>query len=457
MNRLCVAVVLGSGLALSACSGSGMPTAVPVSFPAAASMPDTPMSETPTLKPVVSPASLNFFETGVSAARTIAVRERANTGNYTLSEGCKAVAKFARVEKKKGVTRYSVTPVHPGLCRVRLSDTSRHAVTVPISVTATSIQLASSSVSSRAMSATVTNGSAIAISALTTCAQGCSIAAPPSKPGAVAYTVATYTGANGTGKILATGVADATIVGARQNLASAVLLGVPATAAFGTLPAATSGVPFATSPLSLAVSDAAGDAISGTFATPIVVTDADTSSIAQGSYLSLNSASPSRSVSLRQGSDTLALGYGGLAIPAAALAASIASSVIGQTQFAPAVSSVAYTGPRDSEQLPEIDLYDTNAGQPGYASSFALSQTGWSASPYTRPFSFVATGTNNNCSSFVVTPSGAAAYTVHPVASPEPGLCTMMLTGGSSASSTPLILTYTIPTPIHVSAIGVRP
>jgi hypothetical protein len=452
-RAMCLAI-----LPLAGCAGASGSSALPASgaLPLARLAPSVTHDA---LHPVVRPAALAFLETGAAGARTIAVRERGNTGNYEMSDGCKDVVRFARTGKKKGETNYSATPLHPGTCRVRFVDARSHGVTMTVTVTATSVQLAGSSVSPAAESVSVVSGSARAVSAVTACAQGCTIAAPPSAPGDADYGVTIYMGANGTGKILATGTVAAAIVQAKQNLVPAAPLRVPALAAFGTMPAGTSGAAFAPALVSLFIRDAGGYAIPGSFSAPVVVTDDDTSTIAQGSFLMANGI-PARSISLTQSTAALAFGYGGLAIAPAHLTAAFGSVAIGQTQFAPMVPRVVYSGPRDASQLPEIDLYDKTAGQPGYTASFTLSpQPGWSLSPYGRPFTFVGTGSTNDCSSFTITAvaGSPASFTVHPVASPQPGLCTMMLTGGSSASSTPLILTYTIPTPIHVSAIGVRP
>jgi hypothetical protein len=455
MKPLAVAVVLGSGLALSACSGSSAPSTMGV-LPALAAGTAT-LSNRSSNRPVASPVSLAFVETGQSAARRVTLREPGNDGAYTLSDRCKDVARFTLSKHETGVTTYIATPLHFGQCRIRFVDVRNHGVSMVVTVTTTAIALSSASVSPHAGSAVVSAGRMKAVSRLSSCAQGCVIAAPPLKKGNVRYDVAVYTGADGTGSLLARGSVISTTVEGKRNVFPAQPLRIPATATFGTLPSGTGGVAFAPVPVSLEIRDAGGDTIPGEFESAVTIADDDASSLVQeGSYLSLD-GSPGRSFSLSQAPATFAFGYGGLAIPAAHITAKFGSTVIGQTQFSPSVPAVAYVGPLDAAQLPEIDLYSTQAGQPGYASSFSLSQTGWSISPYSNSFTFVPSGTNDDCSSFVVTPSGSSAYTVHPVASPQPGLCTMMLTGGSSASSTPLILTYTVPTPIHVSATGVRP
>jgi hypothetical protein len=204
--------------------------------------------------------------------------------------------------------------------------------------------------------------------------------------------------------------------------------------------------------LSIAVKDADGDAIAGTFAAPVVVSDDDASTLVQGSYLTLNGGAAARSVTLVSSTSALAFGYGGLAIAPAHISASIASVVVAQTQFAPSLAHVGYTGPNNGWHNPEIDLYSAMAGQPGNAATFSLDQTGWNTVPFARSFSFVPSGTSNNCSSFTIVSTGASSYAVHPVASPQPGICTMMLTGATSSSSTALLLTYTNPNPVHVSS-----
>ena len=314
--------------------------------------------------------------------------------------------------------------------------------------------LAGSSVGPHALSATAILSGVSAISALSGCSPACTITAPPSKPGSNAYAVTLYDAPNGTGKILARGVTTATIVAAKANVVVAAPPRIAATATFANVPAGTSGTALPPVALSLTVKDARGDAISGTYAPPVVVADDDAAPPSLGSYFTLNGGAATRVAALTSSSSVLMFGYGGLAIPPAHITATIASLAIGQTQFAPAIAPVTYSGTNDGNRpVPEIDLYSNASGQPGYSGTFSLSQTGWSNAPFLRSFTPVPSGTNNNCSSFsIVQTPGTQTYTVHPVASPTPGLCTMMLTGATSPSSTPVLLTYTNPTPVTVSS-----
>jgi hypothetical protein len=406
-----------------------------------------------TSKVALVPASLDFLASGTAAAKTVTLRERGNNV-YHLNKGCDTVAGFSLIEQKKNLARYSVVPQSPGACSVRFSDGKRHGATLNVTVTTTSILLNGSSVGPHAVSATVVLGSASAISAIASCSRACSISAPPSKPGSDAYGITVYDAANGTGKVLSRGSLIATILANKANVFVASPPRVAAHATFGSVPAGAGGTPFSPAALSLAVKDADYDTISGTFTPPVTIADNDTSALPQGSYLTLNGGGAVHATMATSSSAVLAIGYGGLAIAPATIVATIGSTAIGQVQFAPLLSAVAYTGTNNGNRpVPEIDLYSNISGQPGYSGAFTLTQTGWSTSPYLRPFTFVPSGTNNNCSSFSIVQTSPAppTYSVNPIASAKPGLCTMMLTGASGSSSTPVVLTYTNPVPVHVS------
>jgi hypothetical protein len=453
-------------LAMAGCAGSSAGHLVPsnginAASPAIASNVAAPVHTGAAFAPVAVPASLAFLASGIASAQTLVVREPGNASNYTLNKACDGIVRFHEIQHLQGAVRYSVTPLVAGSCTVRFVDARKRGVRIPISVTQTFAWLGSSSVGPHAKSVAVVlhaitivgpDVSSATITEIPACLRGCSIGVPPSRPGPNAYAVTVYDGAGGTGHVLATGTTVATVVAAQKNLVRVVPPRVPGKLTLGTAPSGSAAVPFAPVSLPLVIADADGDVIPGTFASPVTVTDDDSSAIAQGSYLTLDGGAPARSVALTKSTDTIALGYGGLAIAPAHITATASAAVLAQTAFSPAVPAVAYAGPLNGWHQPEIDLYDPTPGQPGYASSFALSQSGWSASPFVKPFIVTGSGTNNDCSSFTIvqTPSQPPSFSVTLIAAPVPGACTLTLTGASAASSTTLLLTYTKPAPIHV-------
>jgi hypothetical protein len=234
------AAILAAVCGLTACGGASasLPSLSDASAapPPAAVVAPALAQASGAAKVVVAPATLAFLEAGSSAARIVTVRERGNA-NYVAGKGCAGIATVALSEKKKNEARYVVTPQSVGACSVRFSDGKRHGATLHLSVTTTSIALAASSVGPHAVLASVMAAGVNAISTLTGCAQGCAIAAPPSKPGINAYAVTLYDAASGTGKVLARGTTTATIVASKSNVVAAAPLRVAAKAAFGTLPA----------------------------------------------------------------------------------------------------------------------------------------------------------------------------------------------------------------------------
>ena len=452
--------------AMAGCAGSSAAHLVPSNGITAASSTiasnvAAPAHAGAALNPVAVPESLAFFASGVAAAQTLVVREAGNASNYTLNKACDGIVRFREFKRAKSEAQYTVIPLVAGSCTVRFVDARKRGVRIPISVTQTFMWLGSSSVGPHAKSVSVALhaitivGPAVSSATITeipACLRGCSIGVPPSRPGPNAYVVTVYDGAGGTGHVLATGTTVATVVAAQKNLVRVVPPRVPGKLTLGTAPSGSAAVPFAPVSLPLVIGDADGDVIPGTFASPVTVTDDDSSPIAQGSYLTLDGGAPARSIVLTKSTDTIALGYGGLAIAPARITATASAAVVAQVAFSPAVSAVAYTGPLNGWHQPEIDLYDPTPGQPGYASSFALSQTGWSASPFVKPFTVTYGGTNNDCSSFTIvqTPSQPPSFSVTLIAAPVPGACTLTLTGASAVGSTTLLLTYTKPAPIHI-------
>jgi hypothetical protein len=197
------------------------------------------------------------------------------------------------------------------------------------------------------------------------------------------------------------------------------------------MPSGTAGTAIASTPLTLAVKDASGDTITGTYFNAITIGDSDASSLTQGSSLSLNGGSAATSISSTASTDTIAFAYGGLAISPATISASAAGATTLNTTFAPTLSAIA---PSPSE----VDLYTTSGT--GSTGSFTASEIGWTTAPYSRNLSLTVPAA---CATIAtVSPSSGANFTATVVASPASGTCTPTLSDGASQSQG-ITLTYT--------------
>jgi hypothetical protein len=410
----------------------------------------------------VVPPALDLLGTGTVSRRIVTVSEARYTGTFVESGSCKRVVSATPASGKGPAFKVTVVARGAGACALTFTDTNRNKATLRIGVTTAFVAIGAGAAPSGGKSVRIVLSSVdgkappfgirkVVTAKLPACAAGCRIEAPQSPPGTDVYALTVFDAANGKGNKLASGSAIRKIVEAKKNAAVALLAGIPKYLIFGTVPGGTAGTPVV-APLPLSVQDADRDAISGAYATPVTVTDSDTSAIAQGSALSLDGGAPTRSVQLTS-SAALTLNYGGLAMSPVTLSASAAGAASGQAQFSPALSSIHYTGPRNAG-APEIDLYNPASGQPGFSGTFTLSQAGWSGSGFEHGFTYALGGTNNNCSSYTIVPASGSdsPYTVSVAATHKAGTCTMTLSGATSNSTQPVILTYTV-SGIGISAV----
>jgi hypothetical protein len=403
----------------------------------------------------IAPKSLALLGSGANLALAVTVSEAKYKGKFTAKNTCAGIATLSPASGKGPKFKAKMTPVKAGSCTFTFSDSKKTTAKLPVTVTTAALTLGATSISPGSKSVkivlTSVNGAApkaglvtTSIVNLTGCTNGCTVVAPQSPPGSDKYALTTYDGANATGNILATGTAIATVVVAKANVAAASQLSkVPKFLAFGTIPSGSAGTSFS-SVLPIVVQDADRKAIVGTYATPVKVTDADTSAIAKGSSLTVNGGAASRSITLTASSSVAKLVYGGLAMQSVALTASATGASSATAHFAPALFAMNYSGPLNGS-TPEIDLYNTASGQPGYSGTFALTQKGWFGSGYANAFTYAVGGSSNNCTSFGVTPASgtASAYTVSLRSSAVAGSCTLTLSGAPGTSTQSVRLTYT--------------
>lgn len=452
-----VAALCAAGF-LAACSGGG-PQALPGLTNVQSSMSATAASSMGAMalsKITIAPKTLSLLGTGVVNAASVTVSEKSYTGKFTEASTCKGTATAAPLTGKGPSFKVTITGAKAGSCTLTFSDTKHNKVVLPITDTIASVALSESSISPGSKSVTIELKSVdgkppskelhTSITAsLTACTKGCTVEGPQSPPGTDAYAITIFDAAAGKGNKLAVGSVSSKIVVAKNTIVSAVLSKIPAYLKFGTVPSATAGQSL-TAALPLAVEDADHHPITGSYSTPVTVKDNDTSTIAQGSALQVGSGTASRSVQLASSSDELKIVYGGLAIGAVTLSASATGVSGANATFAPSIGSVGYNGPQVGN-APEIDLYNPAPGQTGYSGSFTLSQAGWSTKPYLKGFTYALGGTNNNCTSYAVSPSSGsgAQFTVSVAASPAPtaGTCTLTATGATTGSTVKVTLTYT--------------
>jgi hypothetical protein len=259
----------------------------------------------------------------------------------------------------------------------------------------------------------------------------CSVNGPLVPPGSDNFSFTTYDGAGGTGSVIATTSGTYTITaGVANNGNSVTLQGVPKTFTISGVPSGTAGTAFGSpTTFTLAVKDADGNTITGTYANAVTVGDSDSSG-AQGTQLTVNSGSASTSVQTTQSSDVLKINYGGLAIAPATLTASATGATNGTATFTPTLSSIVYSGPLNGS-TPEIDLYaPTGTGSSG---AFTASEAGLTNAPYNKSLNAGTTG----CGSIgTVSPAGGTSFTFTAVGSPAAGSCSINVTDGLGQSKT---------------------
>ena len=474
---------LGLSIALAACGGGAHGTFVPgasvpsdsaaqsrmgpAGMPAgsrsfnnviannAAAVDDQPDAKKNKIK--VTPTKLGLLSTGAAGALTATISEAGYKGKFTEKTTCKGIATEKPTSGKGPSFKITVTPVKAGSCSITFADTNKQTAVLPVTGTTAALTIGATSISAHSASVKIqlltVSGKAPAKGVVTTsvvnltaCTAGCTVAGPQSPPGSDVYQLSIYDKTGATGNVLATGKTTATVTVAKANvIAAAALPKIPKFLLFGAIPTGAAGTAF-NHALTLSVQDIDhANITSGTFSVPVVVTDNDTSTITQGTALSLNGGASARSVSLLNATSTLAFKYGGLAIPKVTLTATASGATSASGTFTPSVTAMVYTGPKNGS-TPEIDLYNPTSGQPGYSGSFTLSQTGWSGS-YGKFFAFTTGGASNNCASYTISPASgtAAAYTVSVKTSSSlaAGTCVMSLTGAPGSPVLSVILTYT--------------
>lgn len=267
----------------------------------------------------------------------------------------------------------------------------------------------------------------------------CVVAGPSVPPGTDTFTLTTYDNTNATGNAISTASPTLSITQGAANDNVITLEGIPHSFSVAAVPSVYAGTPF-TSPqaFTVAVKDADGDTIAGSYANPVTITDSDTSSLTLGTALAVNGGTGSTTVKSTASTDVITLNYGGLAIPPATITASASGATNGSATFAPYLGPIAYSGPL-SGSSPEIDLYATSGT--GSSATFTATEIGWTNPPYNRAITATEAA---GCSSIATTsPSSGTSFVTTVAASPAVGTCTMTLSDFSGGSTKNVTLTYT--------------
>ncbi len=292
--------------------------------------------------------------------------------------------------------------------------------------------------------------------AMTSCP--CTVYGPDVPAGSATFTLAAYDQPNAGGNLIATASPTYTIVSGQANNESVTLNGVPAALSLS-LPTAIAGTAFA-SPQSISVTakDGDGNTILGTYASPITITDSDTSGAT--AIATTGSDSPPAG-QLLSSSDAATLAYTGLAIAPATITAS-AKAATGGASFAPALQPIVVTVAATPGALnPNSQGVDLQPLTP--TGAFSGSEAGWTNAPYNKSLTV---SVPSGCASIAsVAPASGASFTATASASPAGGTCLATLSDSNGQSQTVTLgytgFTYTgapqsLTVPAGVTLIDVR-
>ena len=270
---------------------------------------------------------------------------------------------------------------------------------------------------------------------------GCKVTGPASPIGSDSFNVTIYDSQN---HPLSTATQTFVLHLGVANTGSLTLLGVPSSFTLTGVPAGTAGTGITNHSLTLVAKDAAGDAITGTYANPVSIAALDPSG---ATTLSLNSAAPSGTVISTQSTDTLSLSYTGEAIVSTSLSVTATGATTLSVPFTVTTTPPTFTcngdgsGTSECGAGNEIDLYATSGT--GSTATFTAAQPGWGA------LGHVFTQTNTCSAIATVSTSDGLTFTVTALNAAVAGTCAVTVTGGAG-QHTDETVTFT------TSSIGVN-
>ncbi len=278
------------------------------------------------------------------------------------------------------------------------------------------------------------------------CASGCTVYGPPSPPGQLdAYTIVTFDTAGGTGRQLDRGSVSFTPTAGQNNVTAVTLKGVPFTVTITGVPAAFAANTAAqTGNLIVTVADHSGQTITGTYNTPVTISNPDSNGT-QGVQLSSTTAgvcASAASCTLTDNTPVITLTYGGLAENPVVLASSNADvtaqvGTAGTGTFTPVLNAITSDVANSTTTLGGvgIDLYTNDNTSPvGYSGTVKYSELGFTNSPYNK---VLATSGGGTCSTFatlatLANASNETPFSATSIAGPVAGVCTVTVTDNLS-------------------------
>jgi hypothetical protein len=274
------------------------------------------------------------------------------------------------------------------------------------------------------------------------CSAGCTVNGPAVPPGTDAFSVTTFDGTNATGKQIAKTPAPQafTVTAGTANGPFTITLdGIPASFTLAAITGETAGTT-SSQTLSIAVLDADGNTISGTYANPVTLSDNDASGdLVNGTSLKVGAGAAAASVTLLGSADAAAvtLAYGGLALASPTLTLSATGATANSRTFTIALQPIVVTPASENLYAPS-----------GTASSgsFAVSEVGWSNAPYNKTFTLGAAtcSTGTAAATFTLATTDHLTWTDTAPASPAAGTCTIPIadfTGSGHSGSVTLTFT----------------
>jgi hypothetical protein len=265
---------------------------------------------------------------------------------------------------------------------------------------------------------------------------GCTVAGPASPPGNDSFTVNIKGNSDA---VLSTATKTFTIKLATANTGSLTLNGVPASFSIVNAPTTgTAGTPVGATAVQVLVYDAAGDKITGTFASPVSLASSDASV----------QFAPLQSTSSTTGSIAATFTYSGLAVAPVTLSASATGATTATSLSTPSLTAPNSVCNGDGSGTtecatpgPQVNLYSPTST--GSTATFTASQTGWTGG-YNKTFT-----ENDTCSGIAtITTTDNLTFTATAANNATANTCNVTVTGGANQ-------TVVVPITYTTSVVGV--
>jgi hypothetical protein len=404
------------------------------------------MSAAPMTKPATQGANVQMRTiVFLAAVLTLAACGGGGGGSGTTSNPPPTVAPTSVPQGQLVTPKFTIVVPGKSTSSTRRGPTFVSSASLSITITLTSVGGSAPVVTPTSVTSSISGASCTSVNP-------CVVNGPPSPPGqADAYTLATFDAAGGAGNELDSGAVTFTPTAGINNVENVTLVGIPFSVTITGVPAGfAANTASQTANLAVTVADHAGQAITGTYANPVRITDpdADTTNGTRLTGTHPGSGCTNSCVDLLTNTDTIALNYGGLAENAVVLASSatgVTGGNAGTATFTPLLNAITGDGTNPSTTLAGggtgIDLYTNDSTSPvGYTGTVKYAELGFTNSPYNKALSVTGGGA---CSTFatIATLANAAnetPFTATSIAGPSGGQCTITVTDGLTDQPHPL-------------------